>query len=92
MPVRPKRRLFMGRSLQLLAGASASAPLPAGEIRESEPLAASRNSREMFDLPGYIGVESMWGMFQLSTMTVIRRNFGGASPSDTHSASYVPKL
>ena len=49
-------------------------------------------AREMRDLPGYIGVESMWGMFQLSTTTVIRRNFGGTSPSNTHSASYVPKL
>ena len=43
-------------------------------------------------LRGYIGVESMWGMFQLSTTTVMRRNFGGAPPSNTHSASYVPKL
>ena len=56
-PVRPKRRVFMGRGLR-----------------------------------GYIGVESMWGMFQLSTTTVMRRNFGGAPPSNTHSASYVPKL
>ena len=60
-----------------------------GVLGCSSPMPAPLERRLV--VSAQIGVESMWGMFQLSTTTVMRRNLA-VSPAISHSATYVPKL